>query len=114
MNSSRSGETLTTLLAGVAAAHPRVPATFWSVSERVDYAELSLRAQTAATALVRRGIGHGEPVGVLCPNAPEFLVSLFGIAAAGGAATPLPLPAGARATAAYPAKLAANRGDTST
>ncbi|WP_316575241.1 AMP-binding protein [Nocardia canadensis] len=107
MNSSRSGETLTTLLAGVAAAHPQVPATFWSVSERVGYAELRLRAQTTATALVRRGIGRGEPVGVLSPNAPEFLVSLFGIAAAGGAATPLPLPAGARATAAYPAKLAA-------
>ncbi|MFD3702451.1 AMP-binding protein [Nocardia sp. NPDC058658] len=107
MNSSRSSETLTTLLAGVAAAHPRVSATFWSVSERVEYAELLLRAQTMATALVRRGIGRGEPVGVLCPNAPEFLVALFGIAAAGGAATPLPLPAGATASAAFPAKLAA-------
>ncbi|MGW6727124.1 AMP-binding protein [Nocardia sp. NPDC055029] len=107
MNSSRPSDTLTTLLAGVAAAHPQVPATFWSVSERVGYAELRRRSHTTATALVRRGIGRGEPVGILCPNAPEFLVSLFGIAAAGGAATPLPLPAGARATAAYPAKLAA-------
>ncbi|GGN67816.1 AMP-binding protein [Nocardia rhizosphaerihabitans] len=107
MNSSRSSDTLTTLLAGVAAAHPQVPATFWSVSERVGYAELQRRSHTTATALVRRGVGRGEPVGILCPNAPEFLVSLFGIAAAGAAATPLPLPAGARATAAYPAKLAA-------
>ncbi|MFC4128745.1 AMP-binding protein [Nocardia rhizosphaerae] len=107
MNSSRSGDTLTTLLADVAAAHPTVRATFWSVSEQLDYAELEARAAMVATALVRRGIGRGEPVGVLCPNAPEFLTSLFGIAAAGAAATPLPLPAGARATAAYPAKLAA-------
>ncbi|NKX86919.1 AMP-binding protein [Nocardia coubleae] len=107
MNSSRSSDTLTTLLAGVAAERPRVTATFWSVSEQLDNAEMQARAQATATALVRRGIGHGEPVGLLSPNAPEFLTSLFGIAAAGAAATPLPLPAGTRATAVYPTKLAA-------
>ncbi|MGW5439581.1 AMP-binding protein [Nocardia asteroides] len=107
MNSSGSGDTLGTLLAAVATAHPQVRATFWSVSEHLGYAELRQRADTTATALRRRGIGRGEPVGILSPNAPEFLTALFGIAGAGAAATPLPLPVGARATAAYPAKLAA-------
>ncbi|WP_029895448.1 fatty acyl-AMP ligase [Nocardia brasiliensis] len=107
MNSAESVETLHGALAEIAAGHPGVSATFWSVSETVDYAELDRRARTAAAALVRHGITRGEPVGILCPNAPEFLVSLFGIAAAGGAATPLPLPAGARQMDGYPRKLAA-------
>ncbi|WP_069167849.1 AMP-binding protein, partial [Nocardia altamirensis] len=46
-------------------------------------------------------------VGILSPNAPEFLISLFAVAAAGGAATPLPLPAGTRQLGGYPQKLAA-------
>ncbi|WP_405163320.1 fatty acyl-AMP ligase [Nocardia sp. NBC_01499] len=107
MNSAESVETLHGRMAEIAAGHPRVLATFWSVSETVDYAELHRRSQAAAGALVRRGISRGEPVGILCPNAPEFLSSLFGVAAAGGAATPLPLPAGARQLSGYPAKLAA-------
>ncbi|MEV6560782.1 AMP-binding protein [Nocardia sp. NPDC051756] len=107
MNSAESVETLHGRLAEIAAGHPEVTATFWSVSETVDYAELHRRSQSAAAALVRRGVTRGEPVGILCPNAPEFLISLFGVAAAGGAATPLPLPAGSRQLGGYPQKLAA-------
>lgn len=107
MNSAESVETLHGRMAEIAAGYPGVSATFWSVSETVDYAELHRRSRSAAAALVRRGVARGEPVGILCPNAPEFLTSLFGVAAAGGAATPLPLPAGARQTAEYPKKLAA-------
>ncbi|WP_330231655.1 fatty acyl-AMP ligase [Nocardia sp. NBC_00508] len=107
MNSAESAGTLHGRLAEIAAAHPTVAATFWSVSETVDYAELHRRSRMAATALVRRGVRRGEPVGILSPNAPEFLTCLFGVAAAGAAATPLPLPAGARAAGGYPRKLAA-------
>ncbi|MFB8280181.1 AMP-binding protein [Nocardia colli] len=107
MNSAESVETLHGRMAEIAAGHPEVTATFWSVSETVDYAELHRRSQSAAAALVRRGVPRGEPVGILCPNAPEFLISLFGVAAAGGAATPLPLPAGSRQLGGYPQKLAA-------
>ncbi|MFD6156309.1 fatty acyl-AMP ligase [Nocardia sp. NPDC060256] len=107
MNSAESVETLHGRMAEIAAGHPGVSATFWSVSETVDYAELHRRSRSAAAALVRRGVSRGEPVGILCPNAPEFLISLFGVAAAGGAATPLPLPAGARQMSGYPQKLAA-------
>ncbi|WP_067465229.1 fatty acyl-AMP ligase [Nocardia amamiensis] len=106
MNSAESAATLHGRLAEIAAAHPAVAATFRSVSETVDYADLHRRSLTVAGALVRRGVRRGEPVGILAPNAPEFLTSLFGVAAAGGAATPLPLPTGARATSGYPRKLA--------
>ncbi|WP_280312983.1 fatty acyl-AMP ligase [Nocardia abscessus] len=107
MNSAESAVTLHGRLAEIAAAHPAVAATFWSVSETVDYAELHRLSLVAATALVRHGVRRGEPVGILSPNAPEFLTCLFGVTAAGGAATPLPLPTGARAASGYPQKLAA-------
>ncbi|MQY17133.1 AMP-binding protein [Nocardia macrotermitis] len=99
--------TLPEQLAAVAARHPEISATFWSLSRTLDYATLHREATAAAAALVRRGVGQGEPVGILCPNAPEFLIGLFAITAAGAAATPLPLPAGARQLQAYPDTLAA-------
>ncbi|MET9487355.1 fatty acyl-AMP ligase [Nocardia sp. NPDC006630] len=107
MNSSDSSGTLPGMLAGIAAAHPRVAATFWSTAESIEYAELHRAAGSAAAVLIERGVRRGEPVGILCPNAPEFIVSFFAIAAAGGAATPLPLPAGIRRAAGYPEQLAA-------
>ncbi|MGQ4615264.1 AMP-binding protein [Nocardia sp. R7R-8] len=107
MNSAESAVTLHDRLAEIAAAHPAVAARFWSVSETVNYAELHRRSLVAAAALLRREVRRGEPVGILSPNAPEFLTCLFGVTAAGGAATPLPLPAGARAASGYPQKLAA-------
>ncbi|WP_040857219.1 AMP-binding protein [Nocardia niigatensis] len=107
MDSANSEGTLTDRLAFIAAEHPRVEATFWSTAERMDYAELHRAARAAAAALVRRGVGRGEPVGILCPNAPEFLVSFFGVVAAGAAATPLPLPASTRRAGGYPPQLAA-------
>ncbi|WP_280294583.1 fatty acyl-AMP ligase [Nocardia abscessus] len=107
MNSAETAVTLHGRLAEIAAAHPAVAATFWSVSQTVDYAELHRLSLVAATALVRHGVRRGEPVGILSPNAPEFLTCLFGVTAAGGAATPLPLPTGARAASGYPQKLAA-------
>ncbi|WP_067865196.1 AMP-binding protein [Nocardia shimofusensis] len=107
MDSAQTAETLPGRLSDIATAHPDVPATFWSVSETVGYAELHRRSLVMAAALVRHGVRRGEPVGILCPNAPEFLTALFAVTAAGGAATPLPLPAGARQTDAFPRKLAA-------
>ncbi|MGW6118504.1 AMP-binding protein [Nocardia sp. NPDC055165] len=107
MTSSVPGLTLHQRLAEVATAHPQVRTTFWSLSQStLTYAELRERSVAAATALVARGVARGEPVGLLCPNAPEFLIGLFATTTAGGAATPLPLPAGARQLASYPARLA--------
>ncbi|MBY8857379.1 AMP-binding protein [Nocardia sp. CA2R105] len=102
-----SAGTLPEQLAAIAAGHPEVSARFWSLSQTLDYATLHRTATDAAAALVHRGVRRGEPVGILCPNAPEFLIGLFAVAAAGAAATPLPLPAGARQLQTYPDKLAA-------
>ncbi|GAA5061566.1 hypothetical protein GCM10023318_44270 [Nocardia callitridis] len=102
-----SPDTLHERMAATAHAFPEQTATFWSVSETVTYADLHERSQLAAAALVRRGLRRGEPVGILCPNAPEFLIGLFGVLAAGGAAAPLPLPTGARQLAEYATRLAA-------
>ncbi|WP_280491863.1 AMP-binding protein [Nocardia asiatica] len=107
MNSAESATTLHGRLAEIAAAHPAVTATFRSVQRTVDYAELHRLSLAAASALARHGVRRGEAVGILSPNAPEFLTCLFGVIAAGGAATPLPLPVGARAAGGYPQKLAA-------
>ncbi|WP_043656630.1 AMP-binding protein [Nocardia thailandica] len=107
MSAQPAPATLTEALTAVAAAHPRVRAHFWSVGETMENAELHRLSRNTAAALVRSGVERGEPVGILAPNAPEFLVAFFGVAAAGAAATPLPLPAGARQTASYPGKLSA-------
>ncbi|PPK64917.1 AMP-binding protein [Actinokineospora auranticolor] len=99
--------TLHAILDGVAADHPHVRATFPAERESITYTDLAASARAMAAGLVARGVERNEPVGILCPNAPEFLQSLFAVSAAGGAATPLPLPLGMRHAGAYPARLAA-------
>ncbi|GLZ36523.1 AMP-binding protein [Actinokineospora sp. NBRC 105648] len=100
-------DTLHSILDRVAAEYPAVRATFPSEKESITYGDLSASARAMAAGLLARGVGRGEPVGILCPNAPEFLQSLFAVSAAGAAATPLPLPMGMRHAGAYPARLAA-------
>ncbi|WP_228771681.1 AMP-binding protein [Actinokineospora iranica] len=102
-----AGETLHSILDRVAAAYPEVTAEFPSEKESITYRDLAASARSMAAGLLALGVARGEPVGILCPNAPEFLVSLFAVSAAGGAATPLPLPLGMRHAGAYPARLTA-------
>lgn len=47
---------------------------------RKSYSELADRARGLAYYLKKRGF---KRVGILCPNTPAFLESIFGIAAAG-------------------------------
>lgn len=47
---------------------------------RRSYAELADRARGLAYYLKKHGF---QRVGILCPNTPAFLESIFGIAAAG-------------------------------
>lgn len=93
-------------LDAAAANSPDVLARFPSVSDSIGYARLAESARTTAGALVAAGLIRGEPVGILCPNAPEFLTSFFAVLAAGGAACPLPLPFGLRDMGTYPQRLA--------
>lgn len=56
------------------------------------YDALAATSRSVAAALARHGVRPGDRVGILAPNAPEFLQALFGIVRAGAAAAPLALP----------------------
>lgn len=78
----------------VAAATPAQTVHFPDEGEDLTVAELAARSRCAAAVLADRGVAAGATVGLLSPNAPEFLVGLFGIVRAGAAAAPLALPMG--------------------
>lgn len=61
-------------------------------TRRLTYAELDGRARALGARLAGRGAG-GEPVVLLHPTGPEFLVAFFGCLYAGAIAVPAPLPA---------------------
>ena len=52
--------------------------------EQLTYAELLSRAERLAAVFVREGLRPGDRVGVLLPNLPETLISLFATWMAGG------------------------------
>ncbi|WP_395640272.1 long-chain fatty acid--CoA ligase [Pseudolysinimonas sp.] len=56
---------------------------------RTTYAELAVRVDRLAAALTRRGIGRGDRVAYLGPNAPEFLETLFAVTSLGAIFVPL-------------------------
>jgi fatty-acyl-CoA synthase len=109
-------ETVHGVLDAAAAAQPRQLVRFPSEGEAVSYRALAGSARALAGRLVTGqlassgradgGVRPGEAVGVLSPNAPEFLRSLFGVTAAGGAACPLPLPFSLTDVTAYGKRLA--------
>lgn len=53
-------------------------------SQQITYAELLSQSRRLKAALLRAGLKPGERVGVLLPNLPEYLVTLFGTWMAGG------------------------------
>ncbi len=52
--------------------------------QEITYSELHERSQRLAAALKQNGLKPGDRVGILLPNVPEYLISLFGIWMAGG------------------------------
>jgi acyl-CoA synthetase (AMP-forming)/AMP-acid ligase II len=58
-----------------------------------------------AVGLLARGVQPGDRVGLLAPNAPEFLQTLFALEWVGAVPCSLPLPAGLRGVEAYLAQL---------
>jgi fatty-acyl-CoA synthase len=79
----------------VAEQHPDQLISFPDEDATLRYAALAAGSRAVAAALARHGVRPGDRVGVLSPNAPEFLASLFGVTRAGAAAAPLALPLGA-------------------
>jgi long-chain acyl-CoA synthetase len=59
------------------------------LDQQMTYAELLTLARRAAHALHQRGVRPGDRVGLLLPNIPEYLISLFGVWMAGAIAVPM-------------------------
>lgn len=55
----------------------------------ITYAELEARARGMALALEDMGIGQGERVAIVSPNASRFLISFFGVSAFGRVLVPV-------------------------
>lgn len=55
----------------------------------LTYAEFAARARGLAVALDRMGIGAGERVAIVSPNAARFLIALFGVSAYGRVLVPV-------------------------
>ena len=64
---------------------PGTPGSLGSLS----YAELDARARGMAVALDEMGVGQGERVAIVSPNAARFLVSFFGVSAWGRVLVPV-------------------------
>ena len=56
---------------------------------RLTYAQLQARAQGMARALDAMGVGRGERVAIVSPNAARFLVSFFGVSGWGRILVPV-------------------------
>src|SRR5213080_3530268 len=56
---------------------------------RITYRELDARARGMAIALDRMGVGQGERVAIVSPNAARFVVSFYGISAFGRVIVPI-------------------------
>uniref|UniRef100_UPI003981274F AMP-binding protein n=1 Tax=Streptomyces sp. x-19 TaxID=2789280 RepID=UPI003981274F len=82
------GAVITEIFAEWVARAPEAVAVMCG-GERVTYAELDARANRLAHALLDRGIGAGDRVGVCLPRGMEPVVALLGVLKAGAAAVPL-------------------------
>src|SRR5687768_16172871 len=45
----------------------------------LSFGELKDRADRLATALVKRGIGQGDRVGIMLPNCPQYPIAVFAV-----------------------------------
>ena len=75
-------------LAHAAERDPGRPAFVWG-DDVVSYGEASARSDALAGQLQRLGLSKGDRVGVLMPNRPELLESMFATWKSGGCVVPL-------------------------
>jgi fatty-acyl-CoA synthase len=102
-----SAATLHKAFAAAAAAAPESPLNFPGSGEYLTLHKLDSAATAAARGLVAAGVAPGDRIGVLSRNNADFLVGILGVAAAGAAACPLPLPTSVRDLGGYAARLVA-------
>lgn len=75
-------------LANAAERDPGRPAFIWG-DDVVSYGQANARSDSLAGALQRLGLSQGDRVGVLMPNRPQLLESMFATWKAGGCVVPL-------------------------
>jgi acyl-CoA synthetase (AMP-forming)/AMP-acid ligase II len=81
-------QTLPALLDAVAARYPTNEA-FIGTRRRATYAELRHDSIAIARGLAVRGVGRGTRVGLLMPNRPEWITTVFGVWRCGGILVPV-------------------------
>ena len=57
--------------------------------ERITYRDFVERVERLAAGLAERGLGPGDPIALLLPNIPEFVIALYAITGMGAAIVPL-------------------------
>jgi long-chain acyl-CoA synthetase len=70
------------LLEDSAERYPDSPAVAFPVApmaRRLTYRQLKAEAERFAGAMAAMGVGKGDPVGLLLPNCPQFVVAWFGL-----------------------------------
>ncbi|MCU1245086.1 MAG: amino acid adenylation domain protein, partial [Acidobacteria bacterium] len=82
------GETMHGLVERQAATSPEAIALAFEGTE-LTYRELDARANQVAHALIERGVGPDQRVGLCIERSPEMLIGMLGILKAGGAYVPL-------------------------
>lgn len=97
----RSEPTLHERLDAVARDRADQVVCFHSEQATLSYAELVETSARMAAGLAQHGAGPGHAIGILAPNGPEFLQTVFAGSRLGAAVCPLPLPAGLRDLAEY-------------
>ena len=80
----RSELTPVAFLERAAYLHPARVAVAHQDGRRITYGELEERCHRLANALRARGLGHGDRVAVLSPNAPAILEAHYAVPLAGG------------------------------
>ena len=75
-------------LAHAAERNAAKPAFVWG-DEVISYGQANARSERLASALRRFGLANGDRVGLLMPNCPQLLESMFATWQAGGCVVPL-------------------------
>jgi long-chain acyl-CoA synthetase len=82
------GTNLATIVTESAARDAAAPAIRLG-EQTLTYGDLDDRSARLATLLLERGLEHGDRIGVMLPNVPEFPILYYGVLRAGGIAVPM-------------------------
>jgi long-chain acyl-CoA synthetase len=84
---TESGAALVTSMLDAAAAGGRGGLVHGD--QRIGWAEVRERADRLAQGLASTGLGQGDPVALVLPNVPDFVLAFFAVARLGGVVVPL-------------------------